>query len=134
MFANKLCVKTFQVKNVPLTLTLSLDLKTSILIRVVDGFLYHITEGLGVDVSLVMIRVILKKKKVVLCCYRTLESIIFDFCQVSLLCYLWTYISIHFSTYIQLIFTKFCIHGGVIWRWVYYFYYRVHVITYQKQL
>lgn len=61
MFANKLCVKTFQVKNVPLTLTLSLDLKTSILIRV-DGFLYHITEGLGVDVSLVMIRVILKKK------------------------------------------------------------------------
>lgn len=57
MFANKLCVKTFQVKNVPLTLTLSLNLKTSI----VDGFLYHITEGLGVDVSLVMIRVILKK-------------------------------------------------------------------------
>lgn len=97
MFAKKLCVKTFQVKNVPLTLTLSLDLKTSILI--VDGFfLYHITEGLGVDVSLVMIRVILKKK-VVLCCYRTLESIIFDFCQVSLLCYLWTYISIHISTY-----------------------------------
>lgn len=41
------------------------------------------------------------------------------FWQVSLLCYLWTYISIHISTYysMQLILTKFCIHGGVIWRW-----------------
>lgn len=64
MFAKKLCVKTFQVKNVPLTLTLSLDLKTNILI--VDGFLYHITEGLGVDVSLVMIRIILKKGGIML--------------------------------------------------------------------
>lgn len=39
---------------------MSFDLKISILI--VDGFLYYIIEGLGVDVSLVMIWVILKKK------------------------------------------------------------------------
>lgn len=56
--------QNFSSKNVPLTLTLSLDLKTSILI--VDGFSYHITEGLGVDVSLVIIRVILKKGGIML--------------------------------------------------------------------
>lgn len=125
MFAKKLCVKTFQVKNVPLTLTLSLDLKTSILI--VDGFfLYHITEGLGVDVSLVMIRVTLKK--------RWYYVVTGHFCQVSLLCYLWTYISIHISTYIQLILTKFCIHGSVIWRWGVLFLLQSTFNTYQKQL
>lgn len=37
-------------------------------------------------------------KKVVLGCSRALESIILDFCQVSLLCYLWIYISIHIGT------------------------------------
>lgn len=106
MFAKKLCVKTFQVKNVPLTLTLSLDLKTSILI--VDGFLYHITEDLGVDVSLVMIRVILKKGGIML-----LQDTFAKFHFCAIFGHILAYILVH----IQLILTKFCIHGSVIWRW-----------------
>lgn len=123
MFAKKLCVKTFQVKNVPLTLTLSLDLKTSILI--VDGFLYHITEGLGIDVSLVMIRVILKKGGIML-----LQDTFAKFHFCAIFGHILAYILVH----IQLILTKFCIHGSVIWRCGVLFLLQSTFNTYQKQL